>query len=80
MKHAEASTLYQERTLTSIITGDGVAPAGLPMPDEFTNDPNVFMSQTYLEFDAFLHAHLPIREGGFGLKSSDTIKSTAYIG
>ena len=36
-------------------------------------------NQTYLGHEALRQAHLPIREGGLGLISSDAIKGAAYI-
>ena len=69
-----------EWALASIITGDGGAAVGLPTPDEVVHDPTVCQNQTYLGRDALRQAHLPIREGGLGLTSSSSIKSTAYIG
>ena len=63
-----------------IIAGDRAAAAGLPTPDEVANDPRVCNNQTYLGHEALRQAHLPIREGGLGLISSDAIKGAAYIG
>ena len=69
-----------EWALASIIAGDGAAAAGLPTPEEVANDPNVCRKQTYLGHEALRQAHLPIREGGLGLISSDAIRGAAYIG
>ena len=69
-----------EWALASIIAGDGAAAAGLPTIEEVAHDPTVRQNQTYLGHDALRQAHLPIREGGFGLTSSSSIKGAAYIG
>ena len=69
-----------EWALASIIAGDGAAAAGLPTPEEVANDPNVCSKQTFLGHEALRQAHLPIREGGLGLTSSNAIKCTAYSG
>ena len=69
-----------ERALASIIAGDGAAAAGLPTTEEVAHDPSVCQDQTYLGDAALRQAHLPIREGGLGLTSSDAIKGAAYIG
>ena len=69
-----------EWALASIIAGDGAVAAGLPTPEEVAHDPTVCQNQTYLGYNALRQAHLPIREGGFGLTSSSSIKGAAYIG
>ena len=69
-----------EWALASIIAGDGAAAAGLPTPVEVTHDPTVCQNQTYLGHDGLRQAHLPIREGGFGLTNSSSIKGVADIG
>ena len=69
-----------EWALASIIAGDGAAAAGLPTPEEVANDPNICSKQTFLGHEALRQAHLPIREGGLGLISSDATKGAAYIG
>ena len=69
-----------EWTLASFIAGDGAAAAGLPTPEEVAHDPTVCQNQTYLGHETLRRAHLPIREGGFGLTSSSSIKGAAYIG
>ena len=69
-----------EWALASNIAGDGAIAAGLPTPEEVANDPNVCSKQTFLGYEALRQAHLPIREGGFGLISSDAIKGAAYSG
>ena len=61
-------------------SGDGAAAVGLPTPEEVAHDPTVCQHQTYLGHDALRQAHLPIREGGVGLTSSNSIKGAAYIG
>ena len=53
---------------------------GLPTPEEVARDLSVCQTQTYLGHEALRQAHLPIREGGLGLTSSDAIKGAAYIG
>ena len=70
----------REWALASIIAGDEAAAAGLPTPEEVANNPNVCSKQTFLGYEALRQAHLPIREGGFGLISSDAIKGAAYSG
>ena len=69
-----------EWALASIIAGDGAAAAGLPTPAEVAHDPTVCQNQTYLGHDTLRQAHLPIREGGLGLTSINSIKVAAYIG
>ena len=69
-----------EWALASIIAGDGAATAGLPTPEEVAHDPTVCQIQIYPGHDALRQAHLPIREGGFGLTRSSSIKGAAYIG
>ena len=69
-----------EWALASIIAGDGAAASGLPTPEEVANDPNICRKQTFQWHEALRQAHLPIREGGLGLISSDAIKCAAYIG
>ena len=69
-----------EWALASIVAGDGVATAGLPVPEEVTCDPTVCQNQTYLGHEALRQVHLPIREGGLGLTSSPSIKGATYIG
>ena len=70
----------KEWALASIIAGDGAAAAGLPTPEEVAHDPTVCQSQTYLGHDALRQAHLPIREGGLRLTSSNSMNGAAYIG
>ena len=41
---------------------------------------HIHIQQTFLGHEALRQAHLPIREGGLGLISSDAIKGAAYIG
>jgi len=41
-----------EWALASIIAGDGAAAAGLPSPEEVTNDPNICRKQTFLMHEA----------------------------
>ena len=65
--------------MASIIAGGGATTAGLQTPEEVAHDPTVCQNQTYLGHDALRPAHLPIREGGLGLTSSNSIKGT-YIG
>ena len=79
-KLQQITTLWWSGRLTSIITGDGAAAAGLPTPEQVAHDPTVCQNQTYLGHDALRQAYLPIREGGLGLTSSSSIKGTAYIG
>ena len=67
-----------EWALASIIAGDDAAAAGLPTTEEVAHDPSV--CQDHLGNAALRQAHLPIREGGLGLTSSDAIKGAAYIG
>ena len=69
-----------EWALASIIAGDGAAAAGLTTPEEVAHDPTVCQNQTNLGREALRQAHLPIREGGLGLTSSNSIKGAAYIG
>ena len=69
-----------EWALASIIAGNGAAAAGLPTPEEVAHDTTVRQNQIYLGHDALRQAHLPIREGGFGLTRSSSIKGAAYIG
>ena len=69
-----------EWALTSIITGDGAAAAGLPTPEGVAHDPTVCQNQIHLRHEALEQAHLPILEDGLGLTSSSSIKGTAYIG
>ena len=69
-----------EWALASIIAGDGAVGVWLPTTEEVANDPSVCQDQTYLGDAALRQAHLPIREGGLGLTSSDAIKGAAYIG
>ena len=52
----------------------------MPTPEEVTNDPNVCRKQTFQGHEALRQSHLPIREDGLGLISSDAIKGSAYIG
>ena len=77
MKYACAHT---HRALASIIAGDSAAAAGLPTTEEVAHDTSVCQDQTYLGDVPLRQAHLPIREGGLGLTSSDAIKGAAYIG
>ena len=65
--------------MASIIAGDGAAAAGLPTAEKVAHDPTVNQNQTCLEREALRQAHLPIREGGLGLTSSNSIKGAAYI-
>ena len=59
--------------LASIIAGDGAAVAGLPTSEEVANDPNVCRKQTFLGRKALRQVHLPIRERGLGIISSDAM-------
>ena len=68
-----------EWALASIIAGDGAAAAGLPTPQEVAHDPIVCQNQAYLGHEALRQAHLPIRECGPGLTSSNSTKGAAYI-
>ena len=63
-----------------MLAGDGAAVAGLPTPKEVAHDPTECQNQTYLGHEALRQVHLPIREGGFGLISSSSIKGTTQIG
>ena len=71
---------YIHTYIHTYIAGDGAAAAGLPTPEEVAHDPTVCQNQTYLGHDALRLAHLPIREGGFGLTSRSSIKGAAYNG
>ena len=64
----------------SIIAGDGASWAGLSTPEDVAHDPTVCQNQTYLWPEALRQAHSPIREGGLGLTSSNSIKGAAYFG
>ena len=78
----KASAAYDalvEWALASIIAGDGAAAEGPPAPEEVAHDPSECRNQIYLGHEALGQAHLPIREGGLGLTSSDAIKGVAYI-
>ena len=66
--------------MASIIAGDRASAAGLPNPEDVAHDLTVCKNQTYLENETLRQAHLPIREGGLGLTSSNCIKDAAYIG
>ena len=53
---------------------------GLPTPKKVAHDPTECQNQTYLGHEALRQVHLPIREGGFGLISSSSIKGATQIG
>ena len=51
-----------------------------PDRENVAHDPPVCQNQTYLAHEALRQAHLPMREGGFRLTSSNSIKGAVYIG
>ena len=59
--------------------GDGAASTGLLAPEEVAYDPTVCQNPTYLGHEALQQAHLPIRKGGLGLPSCESIKGAAFI-